>query len=186
MIAHAPPMTYQDLLRLPDDLLRHELIDGERSVSPAPDLKHQMVVLNLGRILSTFVRARGLGTVLVAPVDVLFSQHDVVQPDVLYVAAAHADRLRERHVAGAPDLVIEVLSPASRGMDRIKKRRLYQSQGVAEYWIVDPAAQTLEAHRAALPGGPLAQAEVLARASDTVLQSLLFAGLRVPLADVFD
>src|SRR5258708_37258714 len=108
--SQSPPLTYQDLLRLPEDLLRHELIDGEHFMSPAPALKHQRIVLNLGRILSTFVRAHRLGEALVAPVDVLFSERDVVEPDVLYVSSAHADRLRERYVAGAPDLVVEVRS----------------------------------------------------------------------------
>jgi Uma2 family endonuclease len=67
MITQSPPMTYQDLLRLPEDLLRHELIDGEHYVSPAPALQHQRIVLNLGRILSTFVRARRCGEVLITP-----------------------------------------------------------------------------------------------------------------------
>src|SRR5258708_4783137 len=141
--SQSPPLTYQDLLRLPEDLLRHELIDGEHFMSPAPALKHQRIVVNLARILSTFVRAHRLGEVLVAPVDVLFSERDVVEPDLLYVSAAHADRMRERYVAGAPDLVVEVLSPSNPGYDRIKKLRLYEAQGVPEYWIVDPPTETL-------------------------------------------
>jgi Uma2 family endonuclease len=197
MIAQSP-MTYQDLIRLPDDLLRHELIDGEHLVSPAPALRHQQVVLNLASTLRTFVRARQLGTVLVAPVDVLFSQLDVVEPDVLYVAGTHADRLRERYVAGAPDLAVEVLSPSSRGVDRIRKRRLYAAGGVPEYWIVDPDAETLEVYRAAPPSstspGPslssptpaLPLRAALSRAAGDVLESPLFAGLRLPLADLFD
>jgi Uma2 family endonuclease len=192
MITQSPPMTYQDLLRLPEDLLRHELIDGEHYVSPAPALQHQRIVLNLGRILSTFVRARRCGEVLIAPVDVLFSQRDVVEPDVLYVAAAHADRLRERYVAGAPDLVIEVLSPASRGVDRIRKRRLYEAHGVAEFWIVDPAAQTIGIHRGEAPqaSGPpgirMARHAVLALARGDAVETPLLPDLRLPLADVFE
>jgi Uma2 family endonuclease len=139
--SQSPRMTYQDLLRLPEDLLRHELIDGEHYMSPAPAVKHQRIVVNLTRILSTFVRAHRLGEVLVGPVDVLFSEHDVVEPDVLYVAGTHEDRVRERYIAGAPDLVIEVLSPSNPGYDRVKKLRLYEAQGVPEYWIVDPAAE---------------------------------------------
>src|ERR1700730_2354773 len=145
--SHSPPMTYEDLLRLPEDLLRHELIGGEHYVSPAPALKHQGIVVNLTRILSTFVRAHQLGRVLVGPIDVLFTQQDVVEPDVIYVSGAKADRLHERYVAGAPDLVIEVLSPSNRVVDRTKKYRLYEAQGVPEYWIVDPAAEMLEVYR---------------------------------------
>jgi hypothetical protein len=71
----------------------------------------------------------------------------VVEPDVLYVSGAHADRLHERYVAGAPDLIVEVLSPPSHRVDKIKKRRLYEAHGVREYWIVDPVAETLEVYR---------------------------------------
>jgi Uma2 family endonuclease len=181
-----PRLTYQDLLRLPDDLLRHELIDGEHFMSPAPALKHQRIVVNLARILSTFVRAHRLGEVLVAPVDVLFSQHDVVEPDVLFVAAAHGERLRERYVAGAPDLVVEVLSPSNPGYDKIKKRRLYEAQGVPEYWIVDPAAETVEVYRAASRGGPLERHESLSVADGDTLETPLLSGLQIPLREVFE
>ena len=102
-------MTYQDLLRLPEDRLRHELIEGEHIVSAAPTLRHQRVAFNLAFAISAFVRPRALGEVFMAPVDVLFSQFDVVEPDVLYVSKTNAPRLRERHVKGAPDLAIEVL-----------------------------------------------------------------------------
>lgn len=184
--SQSPRLTYQDLLRFPDDLLRHELIDGEHHVSPAPALRHQDVVLNLGRILSTFVRAHGLGRVLVAPVDVLLTEHDVVEPDVLYVAAARSDRLRECFVAGAPDLVVEVLSPSSRGVDRVKKRRLYEAHGVPEYWIVDPVSEAIEVYRAVDGAGRLALRAALSVAAGDVLDTPLLAGLLVPLAEVFE
>ena len=184
--SQSPRMTYQDLLRLPDDLLRHELIDGEHFMSPAPALKHQRIVVNLTRILSTFVRAHRLGEILVGPVDVLFSEHDVVEPDLIYVARAHADRLQERYVAGAPDLVVEVLSPSNRGFDRIKKRRLYEAQGVPEYWIVDPPAETVEVYRAATRGGQLARGAVLSVAAGETLETPLLSGLRIPRREVFE
>ncbi|HVR07808.1 MAG TPA: Uma2 family endonuclease [Thermoanaerobaculia bacterium] len=184
--SQSQPMTYRDLRRLPDDLLRHELINGEHFVSPAPELKHQRIVLNLARILSNFVRAHRLGEVLIAPVDVLFSEHDVVEPDVLYVSGEKADRLRRRFVAGAPDLVIEVLSPSNRVVDRTKKYRLYEAQGVPEYWIVDPATDTLEVYRAAAPGGALAPTAALSPAAGDVLETPLLPGLRIPLSEVFE
>ncbi|HXO42495.1 MAG TPA: Uma2 family endonuclease [Thermoanaerobaculia bacterium] len=184
--SQSPRLTYQDLLRLPDDLLRHELIDGEHYVSPAPTVKHQDIVLNLVHILLTFVRAHGLGKVMVGPVDVLFTEHDVVEPDVLFVAAAHGDRVRERYVAGAPDLVVEVLSPSNRGFDRIKKRRLYDAQGVPEYWIVDPGAETVEVYRALPRGGPLERHALLSVAGGDTLETPLLSALRIPLREVFE
>lgn len=183
-IHSAPPkLTYADLLQLPEDLLRHELIDGEHYMSPAPALKHQYVVLNLARILSTYLREHRLGRVMIAPVDVVFSEHDVVEPDLLYVSNENADRLTERYVAGAPDLAVEVLSPSSRGIDRIKKRRLYETRGVPEYWIVDPLLETLEVYRTA-PDGSLAHQTTLA-AGDTLATPLLI-GLEISLREVFE
>jgi Uma2 family endonuclease len=184
--SQSPPMTYEDLLRLPDDLMRHELIGGEHYVSPAPAVKHQEIVVNLTRILSNFVRAHRLGKVLVGPVDVLFTQHDVVEPDLLYVSGAKADRVRERYVAGAPDLVIEVLSPSNRVVDRTKKYRLYEAQGVPEYWIVDPATETLEVYRATGPGGRFALGASLSLAAGDVLATPLLPGLEIPMSEVFE
>jgi Uma2 family endonuclease len=184
--SQSPRLTYQDLLRLPEDLLRHELIDGEHYVSPAPVVKHQDIVLNLGRILLSFVRAHRLGKILIAPIDVLFSEHDVVEPDVLYVSSAHKGRVQERYVAGAPDLVVEVLSPSSRGVDKIKKRRLYEAHGVPEYWIVDPADETLEVYRATTHGVRLARCASLSRAAGDALETPLLPGLRILLSEVFE
>ena len=183
--SQSPRLTYQDLLRLPDDLLRHELIDGEHYVSPAPTVKHQDIVLNLVHLLLTFVRAHRLGKVMVGPVDVLFTEHDVVEPDVLFVAAANVDRVRERYVAGAPDLVVEVLSPSNRGYDRNKKRRLYEAQGVPEYWIVDPKAETLEIYRTAT-SSHLARCATLSRAAGDTLETPLLPGLQILLSQVFE
>src|SRR5258708_33847633 len=103
--SQSPPLTYQDLLRLPEDLLRHELIDGEHFMSPAPALKHQRIVLNLGRILSTFVRAHRLGAALVAPGGVLFSGRARARPHGLDGSAPHRGPPRAPAAAGRPDLV---------------------------------------------------------------------------------
>ncbi|HVT57086.1 MAG TPA: Uma2 family endonuclease [Thermoanaerobaculia bacterium] len=179
----SPKLTYEDLLRLPEDCLRHELIDGEHFMSPSPSVQHQSIVLNLGSTLLGFVRARRLGRVFVAPLDVLFSSFDVVEPDVLYVASEGADRVQERFIAGAPDLVVEVLSKSTRGLDKIKKRRLYEKSGVREYWIVDPAAETVEIYRAA--GGRFIRQVPLSLAAGDTLETPLLRGLRIPLHEVF-
>jgi Uma2 family endonuclease len=177
-------MTYQDLLRLPEDRLRHELIEGEHIVSPSPILRHQQIAFNLAFAIETFVRPRALGKVFMAPLDVLFSQLDVVEPDVLYVSQANAHRLRERYVEGAPDLAVEVLSPSSARIDRVKKLRLYERHGVREYWIADPAANTLEVYRLTA-GGRLALEASLSHAAGDVLETPLLAGLRIALSEIF-
>jgi Uma2 family endonuclease len=177
-------MTYQDLLRLPEDRLRHELIEGEHIVSAAPTLRHQLVAFNLAFAISAFVRPRALGKVFMAPVDVLFSQFDVVEPDVLYVSKTNAPRLRERYVEGAPDLAIEVLSPSSARIDKVRKLRLYERHGVREYWLADPATDTLEVYRLTARGGLALQAS-LSHAAGDVLETPLLAGLRIALSEIF-
>jgi Uma2 family endonuclease len=177
-------MTYQDLLRLPEDLLRHELIEGEHIVSAAPTLRHQRVAFHLAFAISAFVRPRALGEVFMAPVDVLLSQRDVVEPDVLFVSKTNATRLRERHVEGAPDLAIEVLSPSSARIDRVKKLRLYERHGVREYWVADPAGETLEVFRRT-DAGRLAHRATLSHAAGDVLETPLLAGLRIALSEIF-
>jgi Uma2 family endonuclease len=177
-------MTYQDLRDLPEDLLRHELIDGEHIVSAAPIVKHQRVAFNIGFGISAFVRPRGLGEVFMAPVDVLFSDFDVVEPDVLYVATGNAHKVREDHVDGAPDLVIEVLSPSSRRIDKIRKFRLYEAHGVPEYWLANPETDTMEVYRLT-PGGRLVLQATLSLAAGDVLETPLLPGLRIPLQEIF-
>jgi Uma2 family endonuclease len=177
-------MTYQDLRQLPEDLLRHELIDGEHIVSAAPIVKHQRVALNIAFIIMAFVRPRGLGEVFMAPVDVVFSDFDVVEPDVLYVAARNARRVGEDFVEGAPDLVVEVLSPSSRRIDKIRKFRLYEAHGVQEYWLANPETDTIEVYRLT-PGGRLVLQATLSLAAGDVLETPLVPGLRIPLQEIF-
>jgi len=178
-------MTYQDLIRLPEDRLRHELIEGEHIISATPTMRHQRVAFDLAFAISAFVRPRGLGTVFMAPLDVLFSQLDVVEPDVLYVSMSNAHRLQERYVEGAPDLAIEVLSPSSVRTDKIRKLGLYERHGVREYWIADPATDTIEVYRLTAAGRLALQAS-LSHAAGDVLETPLLPGLRIALSEIFE
>ena len=140
-------LTYQDYLNTPDDV-RYELIDGELIVmEPAPTTPHQSVSMNLSTLLWLFVRRHGLGKVFAAPTDVYLSETNVVQPDVLFVSAARTAIITERNVHGAPDLVVEIASPSTEARDRGVKLELYARYGVAEYWLADPAAETVETLR---------------------------------------
>ena len=107
-------LTYDDFLLFPDDGKRHELIDGEHYVTPSPNLKHQAIVRNLVTTIGSFLRTHPVGKVYVAPLDVVFSHFDVVEPDLLYVSEARRDVLTAQNVQGAPDLVVEVGSPSTR------------------------------------------------------------------------
>jgi Uma2 family endonuclease len=144
----ATGLTYDDLAGISqDDHLRRELIDGELYVSPSPMLRHQDVVVAIVTALQVYAREHG-GRVLTAPSDVLFASDTVIQPDVLYLASDRASRLtEERFVDVVPDLIVEVSSPATRRLDLIKKRNLYEREGVHEYWFIDLEADQVDLHR---------------------------------------
>jgi len=145
-------LTYEDFCLLPNDGKRYEIIDGELFVTPAPLTRHQLVLANLLYYLTDFVKKHGLGRVYPAPYDVVFSQHDVVEPDIVYISNARACIVTEKNVQGAPDLVVEVLSESTSKIDRTTKLKLYGRYGVAEYWVIDPVALSAEIYRP-LPGG---------------------------------
>ncbi len=137
--------TYEDWLRLPDDGFRYEVLNGELHMTPPPTIGHQNVVTELGAQMRSFAKQSALGIVLVSPVGVRLPGQPVpVQPDVVFVHAERRDIIGEDYVEGAPDLVVEVLSPSNWLYDRREKLLAYQQAGVPEYWIVDYRARTVE------------------------------------------
>lgn len=134
-------LTYRDYANTPDGE-RYELLDGELIRMTAPAEIHQRVSILLGWRLIEFVTGNGLGRVYQAPFDVVLSDSDVVQPDLLFVSNERAHVVTAANVQGAPDLVVEILSPSSVERDRTLKRSLYARHGVREYWIVDTDART--------------------------------------------
>ena len=130
--------TYEDFVNFPDDGKRHEIIDGEHYVTPSPSLKHQAIVANLIVSVATYLKANPIGFAVGSPLDVVFSELNVVEPDLQYISRERFDILTKQNVRGAPDLVVEILSPSTRRTDEITKRKLYERFGVQEYWVVDP------------------------------------------------
>lgn len=135
--------TYDDLLETPDDGKRYEIIDGELFVAAAPLLKHQAALSETNDLVKGFVRVNDLGQVYFAPVDVFFSSTNVVEPDLIYVSWETLARSGAARIDGAPDLVVEVLSPSTRRIDLTRKTALYAANGVPEYWLIDPEAETV-------------------------------------------
>ena len=173
--------TYEDYRTAPADK-RYELLDGDLVMTPAPSLQHQRVQLRLGRRLAQFIEERVLGELFVAPCDVVLSDTDVVQPDLLFVSREREHLLSGGdNVRGAPDLVIEILSPATADRDRGYKRALYASHGVAEYWLVDPAVKTIRVHRQR--DGLLAVTHTFGL--EQTLRSPLLTGFELGMDDVF-
>jgi Uma2 family endonuclease len=183
MTQQARRLTYEDFVHFPDDGQRHELIDGEHVMSPAPNVRHQTVLVNLTALLLPFVRENQLGKLFFAPFDVVLSLHDVVEPDLLFIARDRLELLTDANLQGAPDLAVEVLSPTSHRQDELRKRDLYERCGVAEYWIVDPEAEDVKVFRR--EGEGFGRPRLLTARDGDVLASPLLPGLAVPLADVF-
>ena len=173
-------LTYDDYLRAPEGL-RYELLEGELRMTPSPNAQHQTVLKRLGIILVEQLEKRGLGEVFLTPFDVVLSEHNVVQPDILFIAKDRLGIVCKANVQGAPDLVIEVLSESTESWDRVSKRRVYSKYGVREYWLVDPDATTIEV--LSRVAGSLSTAGVY-RAGETA-SSLAFPDLRVDVGSVF-
>ncbi len=137
--------TYEEYYRLDDDR-RYELYNGELIPinPPSPGASHQREARKLLVFLNEFVEGRKLGEVFAAPFDVILDSKNTAQPDLIFIAKASAGIVQERGVFGAPDLVVEILSPGSIRRDRYEKQALYARFGVKEYWILDRANQSLE------------------------------------------
>ena len=177
-------LTYDDYVQFPDDGQRHELIDGEHSVTPSPNPRHQWILGNLYFLIRGWVEQRRPGIVFMAPLDVVFTRFDVVEPDVLYLSNERARQsLTAANVQGVPELVIEIGSPSTRKRDETIKRRLYEREGVSEYWFVDPELDVIRVYLRDVErfGRPR---ELSLEAGD-VLTTPLFPGLELRLADVF-
>lgn len=129
---------YEAYAAIPFDGKRHEIIEGEHFVNPAPNLYHQEVSRHIQFQLYTQIELQGLGKVIDAPVDLQLSAHDIVQPDLVIVTSKRKHILTPTKIKGIPDLVIEILSPSNSDHDLKTKRKLYESAGVPEYWIVSP------------------------------------------------
>lgn len=138
--------TYQDYLTIPEDTSRrHEIVDGELHVSAAPRFRHQEVVRDLLHLLHDIVRSHDLGVVVPGPVTVHLHDELVVEPDIVFVRRDRIELVdREGAIHGAPDLVVEVLSPSNRAYDRDLKRKRYLENGVREVWIVDADEGSVE------------------------------------------
>ena len=177
-------LTYEDLLLFPDDGQRHELIDGEHYVTPSPNTKHQAIVWNLTSMIGPYLQAHPVGRAFSAPLDVVFSDFDVVEPDLLFISRARlADVLSKQHVRGAPDLVVEIGSPGTRKRDETTKRRLYERFAVSEYWVVDPELDAIKVYRRV--DERYARVAELSLQNGDVLTTPLLPGLEMPLSRIF-
>ncbi|MGQ9631385.1 MAG: Uma2 family endonuclease [bacterium] len=180
MIKAQVKFTYEDYCQLPEDK-RYELIGGEFFMVPSPTPSHQDISRNLFRSLDAYVADRDLGRVYYAPLDVVLSDEDVVQPDILFISKDREDIIGKRNIKGVPDLVVEILSPATAERDRTLKKKLYAKYGVRECWLVDPESKSVEVFRLGEAGFDL-----VSRYEGDAIRSEILEGLEVPLKEIFD
>ena len=177
-------LTYDDFVLFPDDGKRHELIDGEHYVTPSPNIRHQQLLGRLHLWIGGWLQTNPIGEMFLSPLDVVFSDVDVVEPDLLFISSRRAsDIITPQHVRGAPDLVVEIGSPSTRKRDETIKRRLYERAGVVEYWVVDPDLDVIRVYRRTDAG--FDRPVELAKESGDTLSTPLLPGLEVPLTRVF-
>ena len=173
-------LTYQDYVLLPDDGKRYEILDGDLYVTPSPTARHQEVSFNLALAMGQYVKTHGLGKVLASPLDVILADDSIAQPDLLFVSNERLPIVRD-WVHGAPDLVIEILSPGTRDRDRTLKRHLYARHGVRELWLVDPEARSVEIHTL----DPTTESVPRTFADRDILISDVHPTLRLPLEPIW-
>ena len=181
--------TYNDYAALTAEGQHYEIVDGVLYMTPSPSWSHQEIVGRLFRYLSTYVESANLGGVFVAPIDVELSPDRVFQPDVVVLLKTSREKLKGRHIVGAPDMIVEVVSPGSATTDRYDKYRAYAQAGIPEYWIVEPGTQTVEV--LTLPEAGMGNGEEVRYHSSGVFQgkailpSLVLPGFEVPVEQFF-
>ena len=180
-LARVDGLTVQDYLQTPDGPPWYELVEGRLLLEPSPTSDHQSIIRELVVALCFHLRRFPIGTLFFAPLDVYLDDSNVFQPDIAVILHSHREIITPRGIRGAPDLVVEVLSPSNHRTDRGPKRLVYARAGVRELWIVDPAARTIE--RFLLDRDPAEPAEIW-RPGDTVTTAL-FPGFSVPTDEIF-
>ena len=172
--------TSQDYLLTPEDK-RYELIEGDLVMVPAPNVWHQRISGRLGFALQQLVLDNDLGEILIAPCDVVFDNETVLQPDILFISKAQQDIITDANIQGAPDLVIEIISPSSAYNDLVRKKKIYARFGVKEYWLVDPEEKTVDI--LGLEGTAFALRRSFKQTD--ILVSEMFDGLQINLVGIF-
>lgn len=179
-------LTYEDLARIPEDGQRHEILDGVHYVTASPVPRHQRVLHRVTLRIGNHVEARQSGEVFGSALDTILSKHDVVVPDLQFIATERRAIIKDKNVQGAPDLVIEILSPSTGRIDQGLKRARYERLGVFEYWILDADRDLATVYRRARrEDARFLPPQLLNAEADDCLISPLFPGLEISLRDIF-
>ena len=173
--------TVDDYMSMPENGKRYELLNGEMVLAPSPTPKHQSLQNRLVAMFLEIFELRGLGRIWGAPLDVIFADNDIAQPDLMFVSNERAAIVTAANIRGAPDLVVEILSPGTAAYDRGYKRTLYGRHGVRELWLVEPVAETVEV----FIGGQGVLVEYASYGNTGELTTPLMQGASIDLAELF-
>lgn len=172
--------TYADYVKI-DDNNRYEVFNGELRMVPAPSTDHQFVSRDLEFLVWNFVNKNGLGEVLDAPVDVVFDDEEVYQPDLVFIKRDRQGIIKRDAIHGVPDLIMEIVSPSSVFYDTVEKKEIYRKYGVNEYWLVFPDEKAIEVF--ALENGEYQ--EFCRFKKNGCVTSKILEGLKIYAKDIF-
>ena len=174
-------ITYADYLKI-DDNNRYEIFNGELCMVPAPSTNHQSVSRNLEFLIWNFVKQKGLGNVFDAPIDIVFDDDEVFQPDIVFIKSENQSIIGKNAIQGVPDLIVEIVSPSSTFYDTIEKKDIYRKYGVKEYWIIFPDEKVIEV--LSLEKGEYL--EFCKSKKEGIVKSKILEGLEINSKDVFE
>jgi Uma2 family endonuclease len=174
-------MTTAEFFSLPEGPPYFQLIDGDLYLSPSPRRYHQKLILRLAVILQSYLDGHPLGEIYVAPSDVVFTKDTILNPDIYFVSRERMSILTEQGAEGAPDLVVEVLSPSTARLDLGRKREIYAESGVGEMWVVSPKTQSVEVYRFA----EKADKPATVLGMEDHLETPLFPDLAIRISELF-
>jgi Uma2 family endonuclease len=180
-LAEALKITAEEYRLMPETGPRYQLIEGELCMAPAPDRYHQDISRNLEFLLLKYLEQNPIGVLYHAPFAVYLGEHDVFQPDICFILNARRSILTKAGAEGAPDFIVEILSPKTAKLDKVPKKKVYAAAGVKELWIIDPVRKVIDVFE--LQNDPDQPAR--SHSGNTTFASPLFPGLKFRTAEIF-
>ena len=178
---NAPPITRYDYQEMPDGPPYYQVIEGDLIMSPSPNTFHQQIAGRIFALLWQFLDKNMIGEAFIAPLDVFLSDINVYQPDVIFISNQRCSIVTGKGIEGAPDLVVEILSPGTSGDDKGSKRKIYARSGVQELWLVDPETTRIQVYHLAKS----ADTPATTYRENAVFKSALLPGLKFRAARIF-
>ena len=173
--------TIKDYKLLPEGA-PYQLIEGELVMTPSPTIFHQIISANLFKAIVKFMDEKKTGIVLYSPIDVYLGDENALQPDIVFISKQRRDLIKDDGIHGAPDMVIEILSPSTAYYDIKKKYKIYEKFGVKEYWIVDPEMKSVELFTLTEQGKFLLSADFT---NQGTIKSVILGGFEITLEEIF-